>query len=259
MLPEHVEDLKTIREFRNVFDAEVQKLEADGFQLGTKIATTGDNSWPMPVNLKRLIWNAHKTFKVDLRRSSDMHLMEIVEAVDELQERLKVVTGDDAMSMEAQKNATLFFSILLRSTFATSLLIHFFCDGISWGPPGDGSSAGSAEAVLVTALRTRNAKIGERSKVPPSGGMSPRNMFNEDVQELEATVSSGGNGVSEVVNNEVVCGGLKSNGLWLKGGVESGSAIRQVETNWFEVHFGLSSGEEDESIFRYVDFERKFC
>ncbi|KAK3001446.1 hypothetical protein RJ639_022272, partial [Escallonia herrerae] len=96
MLPEHVEDLKTIREFRNVFDAEVQKLEAYGFQLGTEIATTADNSWPMPVNLKSLIWNAQKTFK----------------------ERLKVVTGDDAMSMEAQKNATLFFSILLRSTFA---------------------------------------------------------------------------------------------------------------------------------------------
>ncbi|KAK2997212.1 hypothetical protein RJ639_025783 [Escallonia herrerae] len=124
MLPEHVEDLKTIREFRNVFDAEVQKLEAYGFQLGTEIATTGDNSWPMPMNLKRLIWNAQKTFKVDLRRSSDMHLMEIVEAVDKLQERLKVVTGDDAMSMEAQKNATLFFTILLHSTFASKRVLN---------------------------------------------------------------------------------------------------------------------------------------
>ncbi|KAK3024819.1 hypothetical protein RJ639_042824 [Escallonia herrerae] len=124
MLPKHVEDLKTIREFHNVFDAEVQKLEAYGFQLGNEIATTGDNSWPMPVNLKRLIWNAQKTFKVDLRRSSDMHLMEIVEAVDKLQERLKVVTGDDAMSMEAQKNATLFFNILLRSTFTSKKVLN---------------------------------------------------------------------------------------------------------------------------------------
>ncbi|KAK3042701.1 hypothetical protein RJ639_000759 [Escallonia herrerae] len=89
--------------FGQAGSGEVQKLEAYGFQLGTEIATTGDNSWPMPVNLKRLIWNAHKTFKVDLRRSSDMHLIEIVEAVDKLQERLKVVTGDDAMSIEAQK------------------------------------------------------------------------------------------------------------------------------------------------------------
>ncbi|KAK3008988.1 hypothetical protein RJ639_015151 [Escallonia herrerae] len=109
MLPERVEDLKTIREFRN---------------RGTEIATTGDNSWPMPVNLKRLIWNAQKTFKVDLRRSSDMHLMEIVEAVDKLQDRLKVVTGDDVMSMEAQKNDTLFFSILLRNMFASKWVLN---------------------------------------------------------------------------------------------------------------------------------------
>ncbi|KAK3000063.1 hypothetical protein RJ639_022760 [Escallonia herrerae] len=93
MLQEHVEDLKTIREFRNLFDAEVQKLEAYGFQLGTEIAIT------------------------DL-------LMEIVEAVDKLQERLKVVTGDDAMSIEAQKNATLFFSFLLRGTFASKRVLN---------------------------------------------------------------------------------------------------------------------------------------
>ncbi|CAN6481633.1 unnamed protein product [Victoria cruziana] len=117
--PDFVEDLKTIKELQDVFHAEVQKLEGDRRQLATEIATTGDNSWPMPVNLKRLIWNAQKTFKVDLRRPSDMHPMEIVEAVDKLQERLKVVPGEDAMSMEAQKNATLFFNILLRSTFAS--------------------------------------------------------------------------------------------------------------------------------------------
>ncbi|KAB1201777.1 DNA-directed RNA polymerase II subunit 1 [Morella rubra] len=124
MMQEHIEDLKTIREFRNVFDAEVQKLEADRYQLGTEIATTGDNSWPLPVNLKRLIWNAQKIFKIDPRRHSDMHPMEIVEAVDKLQERLKVVPGDDLLSVEAQKNATLFFSILLRSTFASKRVLE---------------------------------------------------------------------------------------------------------------------------------------
>ncbi|XP_022895267.1 DNA-directed RNA polymerase II subunit 1 [Olea europaea var. sylvestris] len=76
MLPEAVEDLKTIREIRSVFDAEVQKLEVDRYQLATEIATTGDNSWPLPVNIKRLVLNAQKTFKVDFRRPSDMHPME---------------------------------------------------------------------------------------------------------------------------------------------------------------------------------------
>uniref|UniRef100_R7W504 DNA-directed RNA polymerase subunit n=1 Tax=Aegilops tauschii TaxID=37682 RepID=R7W504_AEGTA len=123
MSPEQADDLKTIRDIRIVFEAEIQKLEADRLQLGTEIATTGDITWPMPVNLKRLIWNAQKTFKIDLRRPSDMHPMEIVEAMDKLQERLKVVPGDDAMSIEAQKNATLLFNILLRSTFASKRIL----------------------------------------------------------------------------------------------------------------------------------------
>lgn len=124
MLPEAVEDLKTIREIRSVFEAEFQKLEADRLQLGTEIATIGDNTWPLPVNIRRLVSNAQKTFKIDFRRPSDMHPMEIVEAVDKLQERLKVVHGDDYLSAEAQKNATLFFNILLRSALASKRVLN---------------------------------------------------------------------------------------------------------------------------------------
>ncbi|KAF8022821.1 hypothetical protein BT93_F0363 [Corymbia citriodora subsp. variegata] len=123
MSPEIAEDLRSIRELRDVFDAEVQTLEADRYQLGTEIATTGDDTWPLPVNLKRLIWNAQKTFKIDLRRPSDMHPVKVVEAIDKLQERLKVVCGEDPLSVEAQKNATLFFNILLRSTFASKRVL----------------------------------------------------------------------------------------------------------------------------------------
>ncbi|XP_019455346.1 PREDICTED: DNA-directed RNA polymerase II subunit 1-like isoform X3 [Lupinus angustifolius] len=124
MLEESVEDLKSFKEFRSVFEAELHKLETDRFQLATEIATTGDSSLPLPVNLKRLIWNAQKTFKVDFRRTSDIHPMEIVDAIDKLQERLKVVPGDDLLSQEAQKNATLLFNILLRSTFASKRVLE---------------------------------------------------------------------------------------------------------------------------------------
>ncbi|WVZ51464.1 hypothetical protein U9M48_002610 [Paspalum notatum var. saurae] len=123
MLPVHVDDLRTISEFRSVLEADVQKLEADRIQLGTEIATNGLTNWPMPVNLKRLIKNAQKTFKIDIRTCSDMHPIEIVEAIDKLQERLNVVPGDDAISIEAQKNATLFFNIHLRATFASKRVL----------------------------------------------------------------------------------------------------------------------------------------
>ncbi|GKE76261.1 DNA-directed RNA polymerase II subunit 1, partial [Tanacetum coccineum] len=78
--------VKKGEEICNVFKVEAQQLEDDRVRLGTEIATIGDNSWPMPVNLKRIIWNAQKTFKVDLRHISDMHPLEIVGAVDKLQE-----------------------------------------------------------------------------------------------------------------------------------------------------------------------------
>jgi hypothetical protein len=52
-----------------------------------------------------------------------MHPIEIVEAIDKLQERLKVVPSDDAISIEAQKNATLFFNIHLRATFASKRVL----------------------------------------------------------------------------------------------------------------------------------------
>uniref|UniRef100_A0A0E0MIR4 DNA-directed RNA polymerase n=1 Tax=Oryza punctata TaxID=4537 RepID=A0A0E0MIR4_ORYPU len=114
-----LDSLKMKKAEKTKLHAEVEKLEADWLQFGTEIATTGDNIWSMPVNLKRLIWNAGKTFKIDLRKPSDMHTMEIVDAID----KLKAIPGDDAMSIKAQKNATRFFSILLRSTFASKRVL----------------------------------------------------------------------------------------------------------------------------------------
>ncbi|KAL5727166.1 DNA-directed RNA polymerase [Ranunculus cassubicifolius] len=123
LLPEHVEDLKTNPDIRIVVDTETRQLEEDRYKLGTEIATTGDNSCPMPVNLKRLIWNAQKKFKIDCRKPSDMHPLDIVEALDKLQLKLKVVPGDDCLSAEAQDNATLLFNILLRSTLSSKRVL----------------------------------------------------------------------------------------------------------------------------------------
>ncbi|KAI3900610.1 hypothetical protein MKW92_014885 [Papaver armeniacum] len=135
MQTDYAQDMRNFREIRNVFDAEVKQLADDRLLLGNEITTTGDNSLPMPVNLRRLIWNAQKTFKVDPTRPSDMNPMEIVEAIDKLQERLKVVPGDDSMSMEAQKNATLLFNTLLRSTFASKRVLkeyHLTREAFEW-------------------------------------------------------------------------------------------------------------------------------
>ncbi|CAM0951685.1 unnamed protein product [Alopecurus aequalis] len=125
MLQKHAKDLRDIPEIREVFDSGVRLIAADRYLLASEIAKNGENTWPMPVNLKRIVWNAQKTFKIDTKKPSlDLHPMEIVEAVDELQARLRVVDGVDPISMEAQKNATLLFNILLRSTLASKRVLR---------------------------------------------------------------------------------------------------------------------------------------
>ena len=83
----HLHDLKSIREFRDCVCGRVSEIRS--WQI----------TWPMPVNLKRPIWNAQKTFKIDLRRPSDMHPMEIVEAIDKLQERHLYTRTDEGTQL----------------------------------------------------------------------------------------------------------------------------------------------------------------
>ena len=69
------------------------------------------------------------------RQTSDMHPLEIIGVVDKLQERLRVVHGDDLLSIKAQKNATLLFNIHLRSTFASKRVPSEYklnCEVFEW-------------------------------------------------------------------------------------------------------------------------------
>ncbi|CAN0056726.1 unnamed protein product, partial [Sphacelaria rigidula] len=68
----------------------------------------------VPVNIKRLVWNAQKMFQIRNHGESDMSPTYVVRRVRELCEGLSVVTGDDDLSVEAQRNATLLFKILVR-------------------------------------------------------------------------------------------------------------------------------------------------
>ena len=45
------------------------------------------------------------------------------------------------------------------------------------GPPSGPTSHGRAAAELVKMFRTKKARMGERSRVPPMGGMMPRKRF----------------------------------------------------------------------------------
>jgi DNA-directed RNA polymerase II subunit RPB1 len=91
-----------------------------------EIFPLGDARLVLPCNMERLIVNAQKTFRVDLREPSNLNPVKIVESVRELTEKLVIVTGEDRLSKEAQTNATLLMGILLRSYLSSKRITEEF-------------------------------------------------------------------------------------------------------------------------------------
>ncbi|KAJ3107996.1 DNA-directed RNA polymerase II subunit rpb1 [Phlyctochytrium planicorne] len=107
-------------------DEEYLKLMEDRMTLRKEVFKNGDNRVPLPVNLKRLITNAIRTFKIDRRKPVALHPLAAIEGVRQLLDRLVVVRGHDPLSVQAQHNATLLFQIMVRSTFASRRVIEEF-------------------------------------------------------------------------------------------------------------------------------------
>ena len=111
-----------------------------------EVLRSGDASVVLPINLKRLIWNAQQAFGCGAgggggsatgasagdgskgsaaSSSSALDPLDVVKRVRDLCEtRLKVVDGDDPLSAEAQRNATLLTCCLLRSTLAAKRVLR---------------------------------------------------------------------------------------------------------------------------------------
>ncbi|KAI9348768.1 DNA-directed RNA polymerase II largest subunit [Zopfochytrium polystomum] len=104
-------------------DEEFAQLQEDRRILRTEIFKSGDNRWPLPVNLKRLIENATRNHNLDRRKPVDLNPITVLEGVRMLAERLIVVRGMDPLSISAQRDATLLFQILLRSTLSSKRVI----------------------------------------------------------------------------------------------------------------------------------------
>lgn len=109
-------------------DAEFEQIEKDRQDLRDFIFLYGDGNQAhyLPVNLRRIIQNAQQLFAIDRRKPSDLGPLEIINSVRALISRLKVIRGDDPLSLEANENATLLFQMHLRSTFATRVVLEEF-------------------------------------------------------------------------------------------------------------------------------------
>jgi DNA-directed RNA polymerase II subunit RPB1 len=123
-----IKDIQTDIDLQNILREEYRALEADRVEL-RKIAVSrgrekaADVSFVLPVNFERLILKAQRQFRVDFSSPTDLHPRKVVQRVKQLLKELVVVKGDDDLSVEAQRNATVLFSILTRSHLAAKRVL----------------------------------------------------------------------------------------------------------------------------------------
>jgi DNA-directed RNA polymerase II subunit RPB1 len=82
-----------------------------------------DPSSYAPGNIARVIQNSLRQFRIDPSQPSNMHPRDVLQKVQSMLSRLVVVIGDDILSVEAQKNATTLYQILVRSLLSTKKVL----------------------------------------------------------------------------------------------------------------------------------------
>ncbi|SCU92753.1 LANO_0E01992g1_1 [Lachancea nothofagi CBS 11611] len=116
---EIIGDLK----LQSILDDEYKQLVEDRAFL-RKIFVDGEQNWPLPVNIRRIIQNAQQTFRIEHAKPTDLTIRDVVFGVKELQEKLLVLRGKSKLLMEAQHNAVTLFCCLLRSRLASRRVIQ---------------------------------------------------------------------------------------------------------------------------------------
>ncbi len=115
--------IESSHELQAKLDEEFAQLKSDRRAL-RETFPNGDSSWPLPVNIQRIIQNSRQIFNIDTRKPSDLDPGFVIDKVVELADSLIVIRGDDPLSREAQHNATLLFKCLMRSSLAVRRVIE---------------------------------------------------------------------------------------------------------------------------------------
>lgn len=102
-------------------ESEWEQLSKDR-EILRQIFPTGDPKVVLPCNLKRMIWNAQKTFHIDKRMPTDLSPIKVIKDVRDLLKKCVIVAGEDGLSKQANENATLLFQCLVRSVLCTKFV-----------------------------------------------------------------------------------------------------------------------------------------
>lgn len=115
-------ELQGDADLQQMFDDEWEALLAARKFLRT-MGKGADEMMQLPMNIGRIIDQAQKGFKIRRGDRTDLDPRHVINSVNGLLERIIVVRGEDAISKEAQHNATLLIKAQLRSKLAFKRLV----------------------------------------------------------------------------------------------------------------------------------------
>jgi DNA-directed RNA polymerase II subunit RPB1 len=130
MHPLVIEKCRTDADLRILLDEEYEQLLRDKVMVREILGCRGsgaeyDNATYLPVNIERIVWNAQRKFGINLHEPCYLHPRYVIDKVKSIcEEELVIVRGSDAISREAQNNATLLFQIMFRSKLATKRVLR---------------------------------------------------------------------------------------------------------------------------------------
>lgn len=112
-------------EVQRVLDEEYEQLCEDREFLRNTTQKRGgvEEKLQLPINIIRILENARTIFRIKQKARSNLHPIETIQKVKELQMKLVIVRGNDPLSIEAQENATKLFFCHLRSRLCFKRLV----------------------------------------------------------------------------------------------------------------------------------------
>jgi len=130
MEPEVIQKCRDDVNLQTLLKQELETLREDQAMLrivmkNREPGRESDMSSYAPGNIRRVVHNAIRQFRIEKGKPSDLHPRDLIKTVKGLLTRLVVVVGDDPLSIEAQRNATTLYAILIRSMLATKRVL---CD-----------------------------------------------------------------------------------------------------------------------------------
>lgn len=107
-----------------MLDEELSTIKKDRDLLRNYIFVNDlTDSWALPVNINRIVWNAKRLFKITPTSLTNLSPEQVINGVRTVLSNMSVCGGNDDVTHEVNHNAITLFSILLRSLLASKIVI----------------------------------------------------------------------------------------------------------------------------------------